>query len=407
MTVWKAKRKTTMAIAALLLLCAALAACTLSITPKITETPEPSATKDPVEDEPGDSIKALGWEDMDRLEVGEEALIYLHENPSTGYRWYYEITGNGVVELVSDRYISDPNPKGWDGVGGSRYITIKAVTPGEASIEMICKRADDEIAETRAYPIVVTAGQRSTALLYADYSLGEAGGDIRTQELIYEGELTVEKLAAGLSGWSKLDFSVSAVIDGKAVIVDWLKASALTGGTVGGEPDTGFSFPDGESLSWFMLDSLWRTVYENLGLEVYYTMDGGKTLTLPALSYPASFPADIPYLRSPFYVTHSDAYGDAPEPQYYGGWHASPTVGSGFNTRYRFDPDGSFIYCCSDMDGMDRNRGADGKWSIKPISTANPQNELLCLEISTRIVWEGGIEVESFGPTSQHGNGPV
>jgi len=298
-----------MLIAALFLMCAALTSCAVSITSKTTETSEHAVTGDPVEHKPADNIKSLGLEAVDRLMVGEEALIDLSENPTTGIIWHYEIAGDGVVEVISDEYISDPNPNNWDGVGGSRHIKIKAVAPGEASIEMVRKRVDDEIVETRTYPIVVIAGQAETALLYVDFSLGNAGGDIRTQEFIYEGELIVEKLASGLSGWSGLNFSVNAIIDGETATVDWSKDSSLFGGTDGGQPSTGFSFPDDESLCWFMLDSLWRSIHENLGAEVCYTMDGGQTLTLPALSYPTSFPADTPYLGSPFYVTHSDARG--------------------------------------------------------------------------------------------------
>jgi len=156
MTTRKTGQKT-MLIAALFLICAALTSCAASITSKTKETSEPSATGDSVEHQPTGNIRALGGEAVDRLEVGEEALIDLSENHTTGFIWHYEIAGDGIVEVISDEYISDPNPNGVDGVGGSRRITIKAVAPGEASIEMVCKRADDEIAETRAYPIVVSA----------------------------------------------------------------------------------------------------------------------------------------------------------------------------------------------------------------------------------------------------------
>lgn len=51
-----------------------------------------------------------------------------------------------------------------------------------------------------------------------------------------------------------------------------------------------------------MLDSLWRTLTENLDVtEVYYTMDGGEKLTLVGLNPVDTFPAEEPYKGSAFY----------------------------------------------------------------------------------------------------------
>jgi hypothetical protein len=43
------------------------------------------------------------------------------------------------------------------GDAGTRYFTIKALQPGEAVIAMEFRRGDD-VLETRAYQIVVSAG---------------------------------------------------------------------------------------------------------------------------------------------------------------------------------------------------------------------------------------------------------
>ena len=60
-----------------------------------------------------------------------------------------------------------------------------------------------------------------------------------------------------------------------------------------------------------MMDSLWRTITENLGVEnVYYTMDGGKELSFEELQPVSVFPEDIPYMGSAFYFAHGDGRGD-------------------------------------------------------------------------------------------------
>jgi hypothetical protein len=66
-----------------------------------------------------------------------------------------------------------------------------------------------------------------------------------------------------------------------------------------------------------MLDSLWCTIRENFGeADVYYTMDGGKELKVPVITWPALFPVDIPYLGSLFYYAHSgNLQGDGDEGQ--------------------------------------------------------------------------------------------
>jgi hypothetical protein len=63
---------------------------------------------------------------------------------------------------------------------------------------------------------------------------------------------------------------------------------------------------DADSLRWFMMDSLWRTLNKAFEKEVHYTMDGGKELAFEELSPVKVFPTDVPYMGSPFYAAHSD-----------------------------------------------------------------------------------------------------
>ncbi|MGM9636899.1 MAG: hypothetical protein ACI3YK_02830, partial [Eubacteriales bacterium] len=79
-------------------------------------------------------------------------------------------------------------------------------------------------------------------------------------------------------------------------------------------------FFDQDSLCWFMMDSLWRTLTVNLNAEnIYYTMNGGQELVFEML-YPVNvFPSDTPYMGSEFYYAHADVPGDVENP-YQGFW---------------------------------------------------------------------------------------
>ena len=88
--------------------------------------------------------------------------------------------------------------------------------------------------------------------------------------------------------------------------------STLVAGLDDREQKEEFFFFDYDSQCWFMMDSLWRTLTENLDAEnIYYTMDGGQELVLENLSSSINtFPSDVPYMGSGFYAAHDDVRGD-------------------------------------------------------------------------------------------------
>lgn len=144
------------------------------------------------------------------------------------------------------------------------------------------------------------------ATIYADFSGGsetaQEDGLIRSMTMTVT-EMTGQTLAECLSQWTGLDFTLnSAVVDGTTAHVDWAPDSTLIAGLDDREQKEDFFFFDEESLRCFMLDSLWRTLTENLDVtEVYYTMDGGEKLTLVGLNPVDTFPAEEPYKGSAFY----------------------------------------------------------------------------------------------------------
>ncbi|MDR1558210.1 MAG: hypothetical protein LBS84_00685 [Clostridiales bacterium] len=155
------------------------------------------------------------------------------------------------------------------------------------------------------------------ATLVADLSLGDADGEehnlISRYEYGYDGLLSVEILAQGLSELTGLNFAVNDSSSGKGgVSVDWSADAAFIAGLGDITQKDEFFVYDHESLAWFMMDSMYRTILENFDgedLEVYYSMDGGQPIVL-GISYPPIFPVETPYMGSPFYSNHVGGRGD-------------------------------------------------------------------------------------------------
>ncbi len=153
--------------------------------------------------------------------------------------------------------------------------------------------------------------ETKTAKLWPGTVNGSHRPDFETQPWEYTGELTVEILAKGLSETTGLDYFVTAKKVKDGISVDWAKDSTLVANLDDREQKEKFFFFDADSMRWFMMDSLWLTINDNLAPEnVYYTMDGGKDLVFEAL-YPINqFPADLPYMGSAFHLEHAGGKGD-------------------------------------------------------------------------------------------------
>jgi inhibitor of cysteine peptidase len=77
---------------------------------------------------------------VNTLSVGAIGQVVLKGNPTTGYSWHFEVSGDGVLALVSECY-SDSSQNVLVG-GGGRYIwNFKALKAGEAAITFKYYRA--------------------------------------------------------------------------------------------------------------------------------------------------------------------------------------------------------------------------------------------------------------------------
>ncbi len=154
------------------------------------------------------------------------------------------------------------------------------------------------------------ASAEAVYALTADFSYGNPEPSVKNYEMISAEPFSIGLLGRGLSDLTGLDFLVEGRIEDGAVYVDWQPESTLVAGLDDRVQREDFFFFDVDTLSWFMMDSLYATICQNTGLDtVYFTMNGGEALALPNLSAVREFPADIPYMGSPVYFAHADVQG--------------------------------------------------------------------------------------------------
>ena len=150
------------------------------------------------------------------------------------------------------------------------------------------------------------------APVIADMSRGTGDEELIKEMTHYSYvEITPEDLINTLSDWTHLDFKVTISYNENGdTVVDWAADSTLVAGLGDREQNQEFFMYDNESLRWFMMDSLWRTLNQAFGATVYYTMDGGKELSFDELSPINSFSPDSPYMGEAFYLAHDDVKGE-------------------------------------------------------------------------------------------------
>lgn len=81
-----------------------------------------------------------------QVQVGDELVLRLYSNPSTGTHWRVEAsTAAAVLETVADGRLLDPPPRRIVGSGGRYEWRFRAIAAGEATLRL-------ERIEARAVP---------------------------------------------------------------------------------------------------------------------------------------------------------------------------------------------------------------------------------------------------------------
>ncbi len=94
--------------------------------------------------------------------------ISLDENPSTGYRWEYTVSAEGIVQLTADEYSSDA-PAGVVGAGGIRALSFAGLKEGTVTLTLSYLRPwEGDPIRTVVLELRVTADRQIGAVLVSD-----------------------------------------------------------------------------------------------------------------------------------------------------------------------------------------------------------------------------------------------
>jgi inhibitor of cysteine peptidase len=88
------------------------------------------------------------------VQTGEEFVIALESNPTTGYDWE-ESHDAGMLSLVNDNYEAGQKAKeGLVGAGGTHYFKYKALKSGKTEITLTYKRSwEEESADQKIFTV--------------------------------------------------------------------------------------------------------------------------------------------------------------------------------------------------------------------------------------------------------------
>lgn len=111
----------------------------------------------------GGSGEMISYESSKKI-----VTISLDENPSTGYRWEYTSSPEGVLLLTNDAYHSDA-PAGVVGAGGVRAFSFAGVKEGKTVLTFSYLRAwEGSPIRTVVIEVTVTADKQIEAKLLSD-----------------------------------------------------------------------------------------------------------------------------------------------------------------------------------------------------------------------------------------------
>jgi len=86
-----------------------------------------------------------------QMKIGQNLVISLKANPSTGYRWEMADLDETILPLLTRDYKQREAEPGMVGVGGIVTLSFKAIAAGQANIKLIYTRpqsGEDDIADT-------------------------------------------------------------------------------------------------------------------------------------------------------------------------------------------------------------------------------------------------------------------
>lgn len=79
--------------------------------------------------------------------IGDEFVLRLSENPTTGFRWQVSVSGDGELQPKGDRFEPD-GASLLPGAAGHRVLTFVASRAGTVTMFLVLRRAWEPSAET-------------------------------------------------------------------------------------------------------------------------------------------------------------------------------------------------------------------------------------------------------------------
>ncbi|MEU9450715.1 protease inhibitor I42 family protein [Streptomyces sp. NPDC048277] len=89
------------------------------------------------------------------VSLGDEVVVQLPENATTGYLWSVERV-DGPVRVADDAY--EPPGEPLPGAGGQRFVRIRPTGAGEAVVELALKRPWEDRVQDRVSVRITVAG---------------------------------------------------------------------------------------------------------------------------------------------------------------------------------------------------------------------------------------------------------
>ena len=91
------------------------------------------------------------------VKAGEQFVIQLDENPTTGYQWTVAISDESIVKLDKDDYQQQSAGSNIVGAGGTRVLTFKGLKQGTVTLTLTNERSFEKnsAVETLKYQITV------------------------------------------------------------------------------------------------------------------------------------------------------------------------------------------------------------------------------------------------------------
>lgn len=135
-----------------------------------------------------------------------------------------------------------------------------------AALMCACSQSNNQETETQAESEVESVIETTTEETI--YGLLYAVTDEETMTNQFScvgGTLTPERIAAGYTGWTGINFGLTSEIDedAKTITITWKSTSAMATGDL--TANDGFTFETTAELQKFMTDSITKGIEENMG----------------------------------------------------------------------------------------------------------------------------------------------